>query len=71
MSDYKPFREKMIECKNDGNQIDVDVAILKLKIFPPLFKGQKDLMDMEKIIVCLKYKSACCSSLCKKERGVN
>lgn len=64
------FRDQFIECKNNGNREDIDISILKLKMLPGLLSGVKDLMDVETITICKKYKSACHSGLCKKERGL-
>ena len=68
--EYKSFREQCLECKASGNQIEVDVSILKLKMLPGLFSGVKDLMDTDKILICLKYKSVCHSGACAADRGV-
>ena len=67
---YKSFREQCLECKASGNQIEVDVSALKLKMLPGIFSGIKELMDTEKILICLKNKSACCSGVCAMDRGI-
>lgn len=66
----KTFREQCIECVHNGNQMEVDVSILKLKMIPGLLSGVAGMIDADKILVCLKHKSACSSSRCKEERGI-
>ena len=72
MSDinYKSFRDQCIECKKNGNQIEVDISPLKLKMIPGPLSGVKELMDTDSVIVCLKNKSVCHSKACAAERGV-
>lgn len=66
----KSFRDQCIECSKNGNQIEIDISNLKLKIIPGLFSGVKNFLDIDKILICLKYKSACSSKICKDERGI-
>ena len=54
MENYKSFREQFLECRKNGNLIDVDVS--KYGTFP------------KKLLVCLKYKCICHSGVCRHER---
>jgi hypothetical protein len=67
---YKSFRDQSIECKKNGNQIEVDVSLLKLKMMPGLLSGVKEWIETDSVIVCLKHKSVCHSLACAAERGI-
>lgn len=66
---YKSFRDQCIECKESGNQIEVDVSVLQLKILIGYSRGGK-ITEVNKILVCLKHNKACSSKVCADERGV-
>lgn len=67
---YKSFRDQCIECKANGNLIEIDISSLKLKMMPGLLSGCKELLDTDSMLVCLKYKSNCHSKACAPERGI-
>ncbi len=52
-----PFKTKFIECKKNGNLIEVDISAYNLG-FPEI------------ALVCLKHKKVCISKVCRKERGL-
>ncbi len=54
MKHYKSFREKLLECKKNGNLIKVDIS--EYNTFP------------KTALVCLKYKTICHSGICRDER---
>ncbi len=54
MKYYKSFREKFIDCKENGNLIEVDIS--KYSTFPKI------------ALVCLKHKTVCHSGICRDER---
>ncbi len=57
MSYYKSFRKQFLECKENGNLIEIDAS--SYGNFPSV------------ALVCLKYKSTCHSGVCRKERTNN
>lgn len=61
MENYKSFRDQIIECKESGNQIEVDIS--KYNLF-----GSKDKPFPTKILVCVKYQCVCSSKVCAGER---
>lgn len=54
LESYKSYREQFKECKHNGNLIKVDISCYNT--FPKI------------VLVCLKYKSACYSGVCRDER---
>lgn len=61
MENYKSFREQILECRENGNQIEVDVS--KYNFF-----GTKKMVFPTKILVCVKYQCVCSSKVCAGER---
>jgi hypothetical protein len=51
---YKSFRKQFLECKHNGNLIEVDISAYNS--FP------------KTALVCLKHKCVCHSGVCKEER---
>jgi len=66
----KPFREQCLECKENGNQIEVDISNLHLKMITSPLSGAEAFIDSKFILVCLKNKKACSSKVCAYERGI-
>ena len=56
MEKYKSFREQLLECKENGNLISIDIAKYGPGMFP------------KKILVCIKHESICYSGVCLGER---
>lgn len=53
----KGYREQYIECRNNGNLIEVDISTYGY--------------DLKVALICLKNKAACNSKLCSKERKLH
>ena len=68
----KPFRKQYLECKKNFNSILIDLGEYKIDLGMPTFprKELKNIKELKtnKILICLKYKKVCMSSVCKKDR---
>jgi len=69
----KKFREQYLECKENGNLIEVDIKDSLLVPYPmPAIPHaeHKNLIGahMESLNVCVKYKKLCSSKVCYKDR---
>lgn len=68
---YKNLRQQMIECKESGNLIEVDVSdeMYFHRMIGLHYVGD---VELEKINVCIEYKCICNGGIpgCREKRGI-
>lgn len=62
----KSFRKQYIDCKRSGNVFELDIA-KHLNLISEIEDVKK--MKLNKVLVCVRYKTQCSSKVCKGERG--